>query len=260
VRAVAGRRIGTSALQPLIEGNALAAMLIVEAGNLRPNEGLRALFEKAANAAAVACYADEVHDLETLIADTLKRRGLAIGPEARDLLVARIGADRALSRGEIEKLALYAAGKREVDASDVEAIVGDASELTIDRILTAAASGDAARAVAEYARAIASGESPQAIIAATQRYFQRLHRLRSEIDAGRSFEDAIRQLRPPVHFKQKDAIGLQCRTWTTARLGQALQRTSRAARSARLSGTLEEAIAEELLMVLAAAARPGARQ
>jgi DNA polymerase-3 subunit delta len=260
VRAIAGRRIGTSALQSLIDGDSLAARLIVEAGNLRPNDSLRALFEKSAKAAAVACYPDEVHDLEGLIRTTLKSHGLAIGPEARDLLLARVGADRALSRGEIEKLALYAAGKTEVEPSDVEAIVGDASELTIDRILSAAASGDPARAVSEFARAVASGESPQTIIGAAQRYFQRLHRIRSDLDQGRSFEDAIRQLRPPIHFKQKDALGLQGRTWTTARLGEALMRISRAAKAARLSGALEEAVAEELLMGLAAAARPGARQ
>ncbi len=115
------------------------------------------------------------------------------------------------------------------------------------------------RAVAELARAVAAGESPQGIIAATQRYFQRLHRIRSDIDQGRSFDDAVRQLRPPIHFKQKDALGLQCRTWTTARLTQALSRVARAAKTARVSGTLEEAVAEELLLSLAAAARPNAR-
>jgi DNA polymerase-3 subunit delta len=260
VRASAGRRINAGALQPLIEGGNLAATLIVEAGNLRPNDALRTLFEKSPKAAAVACYADEVHDLETLIRDTLKAHGLSIAPEARELLLARVGADRALSRGEIEKLALYAAGKCEVEPSDVEAIVGDASELTLDRVLAAAASGDAARTVTEFARAVTSGESPQAIIAAAQRYFQRLHRIRSELDSGRSFEDVVRQLRPPIHFKQKDALALQCRAWTTPRLAEALARIALAAKAARLSGALEEAIAEDLLLGLAAAARPSPRR
>lgn len=256
VRAIAGRRIGAPALQTLVGSDSLAATLIVEAGNLRPNDSLRALFEKSQKAAAVACFPDEAHDLETLIRDTLKSHGMAIAPEARDLLLARIGADRALSRGEVEKLALYAAGKTEIDASDVEAIVGDASEMAIDRILTAAASGNGARAVAELQRAVAAGENPQGIIAATQRYFQRLHRIRTEIDAGRSFDDAIRQIRPPLHFKQKGAVGQQCRTWTTAGLTQALADIARAAKSARLSGTLEEAITERLLLRLAASGRP----
>jgi len=256
VRATAGRRITAAALEPFIAGDRLAATLIVEGGNLRPTDQLRTLFEKAGKAAAVACYPDEAHDLETLVRDTLKSHGLAITPEASDLLVTRVGADRALSRGEIEKLALYAAGKAEIDVDDVEAIVGDASQQTIDRILDGAAAGDAKRAVAEYARALAAGESPQMIIAAAQRHLERLHKVRSDIDQGRSFEDAIRQLRPPIHFKQKDALGLQCRLWSTVRLSQALSRTATAAKAARLSGALEEPIAEELLIALAAAARP----
>jgi DNA polymerase III subunit delta len=256
VRATAGRRITAAALEPFIAGDRLAATLIVEGGNLRPTDTLRTLFERAPKAAAVACYPDEAHDLETLVRDTLKGHGLAISPEARDLLLTRVGADRALSRGEIDKLALYAAGKSEIDVSDVEAIVGDASQLAIDRVLDSAAGGDAKRAVAEYARALAAGESAQTIILATQRHIEKLHKIRSDIDQGRSFEDAARQLRPPIHFKQKDAIGLQCRLWTTARLSEALARASAAAKAARLSAPLEEAIAEELLIGLAAAARP----
>jgi DNA polymerase-3 subunit delta len=163
-----------------------------------------------------------------------------------------------MSRGEIEKLALYVAGKPTIDVEDIEAIVGDASELAIDRTLNAAASGDAARAVAEFARAVSAGESAQMIISALQRSLHRLHRIRTDLDAGTSFEEAIRQQRPPVHFKQKDAIGLQCRMWSTPRLAQAIARANQAAKAARLTSSLEEAIAEELLIALAGAARPAA--
>ena len=258
VRATAGRRINAAALQPLLEGGTLAATLIVEAGNLKPTDSMRGLFEKSAQAAAVACYADEARDLEGVITETLKAHGLGITSDAREMLVARMGADRAMSRGEIEKLALYASGKGEIDAADVEAIVGDASELAIDRTLNAAASGDAARAVAEFSRAVSAGESPQVIIIALQRHLQRLHRIRTDLDAGASFEDVIRQQRPPVHFKQKDALGLQCRIWSSTRLVQALARTSEAAKAARLTSSLEEAITEDLLISLAGAARPAA--
>jgi len=259
VRATAGRRITAPSLQPLLAEGALAASLIVEAGNLRPTDAMRALFEKSPHAAAVACYADEAADLEALIRDTLKPHGLSISADAREMLLGRMGADRALSRGEIEKLALYAAGRKEIEAADIEAVVGDASELTIDRTLNAAASGDVTRAVAEYARAMAAGESPQMMILALQRHLQRLHRIRTDIDAGSSFEDVIRQQRPPVHFKQKNAIGLQCRLWTTQRLAGALARTAEAAKAARLNSALEEQIAEELLLAVAAGARPAAR-
>ena len=259
VRVTAGRRINAAALQPLIDGNTLAASLVVEAGNLKPSDALRALFEKSQHAAAVACYADEARDIEGLIAEVLKPHALAISADAREMLVARMGADRALSRGEIEKLALYAAGKKEIDASDIEAIVGDASELALDRTLNAAASGDAVRTAGEFARAMAAGESAQLVILALQRHLLRLHRIRTDLDAGASFDDVMRQQRPPVHFKQKDALSLQSRMWTAGRLTEALARTAHAAKAARLAGPLEEAIAEELLLTIARAARPAPR-
>ncbi len=259
VRVIAGRRVTAAALAPLIESNTLAATLIVEAGNLRPADAMRALFEKSPNAAAVACYGDEAADLERLIRETLTSHKLAITSDARELLLARLGADRALSRGEVEKLALYAAGKGEIDMADVDAIVGDASELAIDRILNAAALGDATRAAAELARALASGESAQMIILAALRHLQRLHRIRIDLDSGRSLDDVLRLLRPPIHFKQKDSIGLQCRTWTAARLADAMARAAQAAKTARLSSALEEPIAERLVLGLATAARSARR-
>jgi DNA polymerase-3 subunit delta len=260
VRTNAGRRVNAQALKPLIEGGALEGLLIVEAGNLKPDDALRLLFEKSASAAAVACYADAAQDLEALISDMARDAGLTVSRDARDALVDRLGADRALSRGEIEKLLLYAGTRREIGLDDVDAVVGDVSELTLERIVFAAAGGQGARAVAECGRAVSSGESPQTIIAAMQRHFQRLHRARAAIDKGSSLDDALRQMRPPLHFKQKDAFGAQCRQWTTPRLTDALGRISAAAKAARLSSTLEEALCERLVIGLAMLAKDAGQQ
>ncbi|WP_072395958.1 DNA polymerase III subunit delta [Hyphomicrobium sp. CS1GBMeth3] len=257
VRTTASRKVTAAALKPLLEGGGLEGMLIVEAGNLRPDEAMRTLFEKSPLAAAVACYADAAQDLEGLIREMVREAGAKISADASQALVERLGADRALSRGEIEKLLLYVGGGREIGIEDIEAVVGDVSELAIERITFAAAAGQMQRAVAECGRAVSAGESPQAIIAATQRHFQRLHRARATVDRGSSLDDALRQMRPPLHFKQKDAFAAQCRMWTTPRLTEALKRISTAARSARLAGGLDEPLAERLLMGLAMLAREG---
>lgn len=254
VRTSASRRVNANTLRPLLDSG-MAGLLIVEAGNLKPDEGLRPLFEKSSTAAAVACYGDEAHDLETVIREVLQAAQIRIAPDARDLLVSRLGADRALSRGEIEKLALYALGKTEIDVDDVEAIVGDASEQSIDRIVTAAASGDAAGAVTEYTRSIAAGDNAQAVIIAAQRYFQRLHRTRAAIDQGRSADDAIRALRPPIHFRQKDTFTAQARAWSAAHLDEATQAIAATAKASRQTGALDDVLAERLLLLLAKTAR-----
>lgn len=259
IRTTASRRVTAAALKPLIEGGGLEGVLIVEAGNLKPDNSLRTLFEKSAVAAAVACYADAAQDLETLIRQMVQEAGASITTDARQALASRLGADRALSRGEIEKLLIYVGDRREIGLDDVEAVVGDVSELALERITFAAASGQVSRAVNECGRAVSSGESSQAIIAATQRHFQRLHRVRAAVDKGGSLDDALRTMRPPLHFKQKDAFAAQCRLWTTPRLTEALARISTAAKAARLAGSLEDALSERLVLGLAMMVRDDGR-
>jgi DNA polymerase-3 subunit delta len=250
VRTTAGRRVTAAQLAPLVQSGNLQGYLIVEAGNLRPDDALRALFEKAREAAAVACFPDEARDLDAVVREVLAARKIDITPEAKRVLLARLGADRALSRVEIEKLALYAHGKAVIDESDVEAAVGDAAELALDRIVLAAASGRAGMSLVELDRSLAAGESAQAVIAALQRHFLRLHRMRSALDAGGSMEDIVRSMRPPVHFKQREALEQQCRSWSLSRLAAALARIAEAVKAARLNSALEGTLAENLLLDL----------
>ncbi len=255
VRAAAGRRINAQLLKSLVDEGQNQGLLIIEAGNLKPDESLRALFEKSQHAAAVACYADGAQDLEGLIREVLRDEKLSITDEARQALVERLGADRALSRGEVEKLALYAHGKGEIDLDDVEAVVGDVSELALERVFNAAASGQTTKAISECARAVSAGESAQTIILATQRHFQRLHRVRAAADRGGSIDDVLRTMRPPLHFRQKDLLAAQCRMWTTPKLTDALSRISVAAKAARTNSSLEDQLAERMLLALSMLAR-----
>jgi DNA polymerase-3 subunit delta len=258
LRVMAGRRINAQFLKPILDLAPLEGFLIVEAGNLKPDDALRALFESQPALAAVACYPDSAADIDGLINEVLTAHKMRITNDARTLLQARLGADRALSRAEIEKLALYALGAGEITTDDIDAIVGDAADLALERIAEAAASGRAVVAVSDFGRAIASGESAQAIILIMQRYFLKLHRVRADIDSGRSLEDALRGLRPPLHFKQRDVFAAQVRNWSRAALDQALGRIADAAKAARLSSPLEDTLAERLVLALSAMAGPSA--
>lgn len=252
VRAQQSRRVTAASLKPLIETDRLEGFLIVEAGALKADDALRKLFEAATGAAAIGCYADEARDLDTLVRDVLGAHGLTIGGDAKRLLVSRLGADRALSRMEIEKLALYCLGKTEIDEVDVAAIVGDASDLAIDTIITAAVTGKGAAAVTECDRAIAAGESAQYIMIAAQRHLQRLHRVRMGLESGLSIDEALKGLRPPVFFKQKDGFVAQVELWSAAKLARALSRITEAQRLSRSGGeltALDEAVLTEGLLL-----------
>ena len=247
VRANASRRVTAAAIAPLLASK-LEGILVLEAGNLKQDEGIRALFEKTPHAAAIPCYADNERDLDGIIRDVLATKGLAISHEAKRALVTRLGADRVQSRAEIEKLALYCHGKQRIELIDVETVSGDASELTLDNIMASAASGLPAQALTASERALSSGESPQALIIAAQRYFQRLHRVRAALDATGSLDGALRTLRPPLHFKSRDSFTRHVQAWSASKLLVAMERINVAQRLSR-SNNLDDALAADRLVL-----------
>ena len=187
--------------------------------------------------------------------EVLAAAQIDIAPDAKRLLLGRLGADRALSRAEIEKLALFAHGKSADRGSDVEAAVGDAAELALDRIVLAAASGRLAAARRRNAIAAsppARARSPSSPPCSATSCACTACAARSI--GGRSMEDVVRSLRPPLHFKQREALEQQCRSWTLPQLDRALaahrrRRQGRAAQLRRWKRTLAEALLLELASI-----------
>jgi DNA polymerase-3 subunit delta len=104
------------------------ALVVVEAGDLAKSAALRKVFEGDDVAAAIACYPDSARDLPDVVRGDLKAQGLAIADDALDYAVSHLGSDRGVTRRELEKLAIYAHGQKQVSIADVHAVMGDEAE------------------------------------------------------------------------------------------------------------------------------------
>src|SRR4029078_812770 len=186
-----------------------------------PAAGRRKVYDKDRPAAPLPCYSDE-RALGGMIDDELADAGLSIDTEARTYLMARLGADQALSRSEVAKLALYAAGGESISEDDVDAIVGDAAETALENFVYAASGGDPAGARRERPRLAAAGTDHAAALAALGRHFTQLHRVASAQAGGGSFKDAVKSLRPRPHFKREPQFLAHCKRWGATRLAHAL--------------------------------------
>ncbi len=245
VRVTAGSRLDVPSLKALLAEPSDNA-LIVEAGNLRPDSGLRKLFEKLPDAAALPCYADE-RDLAAVIDAELAEAGLAIDRETKTYLMSRLGADQAMSRTEVAKLALYAQGGGRITHDDIAAVVGDAAEIALENFVYAASGGEAKDALRELQRLAAAGTDRAAALSALARHFTRLHQVASREG---NLDEAVRTLRPPLHYKRRGAFAAHCRRWGANRLASALPLIQETIRRSRRSPDLDSAFAERLLLTL----------
>jgi DNA polymerase-3 subunit delta len=211
------------------------------------------LIERAGNAAALPCYADDERARARLVEEEMRAAGLTLSPDARALLLPLLGGDRAASRNEIRKLALYARGKTRVGVEDVAAVVSDASSLALDEIVDAAFAGKAAELQMQLAKARSAGTSVGSIFFAAQRQVAQLHRWRTAIEEGGRF--SIDAAVPPGQFRRKGAIEAALRSWNAARLAAAMAELAAAVLESRRNAALADVIAERALLAIAVRAR-----
>lgn len=248
----AERRLNPEALADLLAGE-LAAFLVVEAGNLRPTAPLRKLFEASGRAAALPCYSDPARDMDPLIDSELAAAGVSITKDARAWLLSRLGSDPGQARSECAKLATYAGQGGAVSVEDIDAVIGDMSAGLVDALASAAGEGNARSALRHLDALLASGQSEHAALAALIRHFQRLHRVCVAVEAGEPAKSAVSSFRPPLHFRQQDALIAQSRKWSEGAVAATLQRIQETVRATRLTPGLDTALTERLLIAI----RPG---
>ena len=235
------------------------ALIVMEAGDLAKNSALRQLFTKSDRAAAIACYPDTAQDLETLIRSTLSAQGLSIDADALTLLASRLGSDRGVTRSELEKLSLYAMGEKRVTEDHINAVMGDESALRVEEVADSAGLGDYIRLDRNLSRLWAAGTAPSSVLRRMMAHFHQVLAAREEVARGQDPADAIKKLRPPIHFSRSRNFLAQVSRWNSERLLQALTHLYEAEALTRTTAVPEEAVCSRALFTVAALAQSGRR-
>jgi len=230
-------------------------LIVAEAGALQKKAPLRTLFEASGDAVAIACYADGTREIDALITAEMRNARLSIDDDAREHLAGLLGADRALSRQELQKLATYAHGKTAVSLADVEAVCGDASEHSLDDLVDAVFEGDLDSVDAVFQTLLDAGTAPDRMISAANQHVARLAAMRMNVDAGRRTEDVVRSARPQIFFKRQAGMIRQLSAWELDGIAAAGNALGSAVLQMRGEAELSEAIALRCLLALARKAR-----
>ncbi|MBX2804940.1 MAG: DNA polymerase III subunit delta [Hyphomicrobiales bacterium] len=246
-----GPQITPALMQDLLEDGALAASIIIEAGNLKKDAKIRQLFEKARNAAAIACYGASSRDLEQLVRGEVQKAGAAIAADALQRLVQLLSGDWSVCRSEVAKLLIYADGEPEITVQHVEAVVGDASAQAFDLAISATLAGNAPAALRQLDGLAASATPASVFLTMLLGHLQKLHLILAGMDRGESFDAAAAKLRPPLHFRQKDSMKEQAARWRLPHIATMIDRAHETIRQTRLKPALEHELVSDFVLRLA---------
>ena len=238
------------------------AVIIVEAGDLKPSSATRKSAESAKRAAALPCYRDDDASLKRLVSDMLSQESIQYTNETLDLMVSMLGNDRAITRQELQKIILFKHGDDDsiLREEDIRQCMASANELGLQDVAYATADGDTRRLAQSLDRCALQSDTPVAILRSLSRHMEQLHMVQCTVENGASRTQAVDQLRPRLHFKLRPKFERQLRYWTRRRCEQALSLLYTAELDCKTTGLPNQSICAQTAFRLARAAQRTLRQ
>ena len=231
----------TKIISELISHPGLSATVIVCGGELRAGGGLRSLFESGNDIAALPCYNDDARTLETLIRKELSAESgiKQITPDAMAYMTTHLGGDRGITRGFLNKIALYVSDKHIVELDDVEKCLPDTGAADTDDYLYSLTAGHVAQTVTALDRLLYAGGEPNMLIRMLDSHFKRL--LSAVVDG---------QL-PRLFWKVEDKFRTAMKIWGESDITAVLVRLNELEKQLRMTGMPAEILLRDFSLKLA---------
>lgn len=236
------------------------ALVILEAGELTAKSKLRALAEKSANAAAIACYAIDAARLPGVVTARLRAAGITLDADAAAWVARNIAPEEGPLRQAVELLTLYAGNEARLALADVSAALADGGDTSMQDAVDAVLAGDPPAADRAVSLAYEEGTAPVGILRVLLSELMRLRAAAGAVAAGASAQEAMAAMRPPVFFKRQNLVARALQVWTVASLTEAIRSALAAESACKQTLTPDEAYCRQTLLGLAARARAAARR
>ena len=228
----------------LVNSGSLCATVIVTAGDLRLGT-LRRLFEDGKNIAAVACYTDDTKTRETLIHKELSAEAgiRQVTPDAMSYMLSHLGGDRGITRGFLQKIAIYVSDKHVVELDDVEKCLPDASATSADDYMYSLTAGHINQTMIALDRLIYGGADANMLVRMLYTHFTKL--LTAVVDG---------QL-PKLFWKVADKFNMAVKIWPEQEIVNVLSKLNDLEKQCRTNGLQPEILIRDfsLKLVLRAA-------
>ena len=203
-----------SELESVIGSAPAQTMLIVKADNLKKTSKLRKLFENNAQCYALACYEDDAKSMMRLIDNFMKENNISIDRDIKNYLMQTLSTDRMISFNELQKISLfYANDDTTPNLEEIKNLLNDASSNNLQKMNESVMYGNTVKTSNILSKLLSEGSNPISILRSLINYLKRVQKVKVEMKKGSNFDNAIKFLRPPLFWKDKENFQQHCLRW-----------------------------------------------
>ena len=209
----------------LLKDDLKETTLLIKAGNLSPRSSIRKSIEKLEDALIIPFYEDDFVSLRNFIKEKSNERDFNFDNSAIHSIISMSGFERGQVSDALEKIMLYYefSENKNINDEKIKEILFDTNQNQINELCRHICLGETRLSQQVSDRLFLQGVTPPQFISALILHFQKLHLAGLSITSGLSINDAMKQIKPPIFFKEVNAFKTQIQNWNIAKIERALE-------------------------------------
>ena len=226
-------------------------LILFYAGELGTDSSLRKVFEKLPHLAAIPCYLDDQKSLVTIIQQVLKDYKITYESGVLQLLSNSLPCgNRVLIINELEKIVLFLGDKKNILVSDLENYLHKQGEISFDKLCYQLSLREVDEIEELLLKLLNQGHNLVQIIRMVIYHFNRLHQVKCLIEQGKSEQQSIASLYPPIFFKQVENFNKSLTLWKKEQLIKTLMDLTAIELSTKQNSTTALTIFKQMILMI----------
>jgi len=194
-------------------------IIVLKCHQLSPRSPLRSFFEKNNYSISVPCYEESENEKKTYINNVLQNEGIKVSESLITLLTNNLSNQRLEIKSELEKIIiLHKTESEKKFVCNTFSFISDSLNNEDTRFIFSLASKEKKGFVKNFNKFTDYGSDNMKLITYLLEHFFRLLFIKIKIEEGIDVNDAIKQLRPPIFFKNLPEFKQQLKIFSTSEL------------------------------------------
>ncbi len=231
-------------------------VLVIKEGSLNKSSKIRKFFEEHKTCYSLACYEDDGRSTMKSIDEFARKNSVELSRDIKNYLLQSLSNDRMINKRELEKIALfYKNSKSTIKLEEIRILLNDSSSQNLNKMNEYVMFGNTNKSSKIVNKLLTEGASPISLVRSLSNYMLRIQKTKIEMKKGNKFDVAIKSLRPPVFWKDKDNFERHCHKWPLSSIETNLFKLLETEVSCKLNSNLASLNCEKSILLVADSGR-----
>lgn len=179
--------------------------ILINGGDLDKNSAIRKTIEQSPYFTALPCYEDSEFFVKKIISDSLNSYNIQYNSQIIDAIMQNSNKNTEIALQEIEKIAIYLDGRRDIKIDDLLKIIGLDQEVSTSSLINNFIKKDIDASIVDLEKLVKQGVEIIAIIRIVSSYLQKLYFAKLQINDDLSNLSEVVKLQN-IFFKDEDSF------------------------------------------------------